>query len=89
MVMIFFIMTIVIAIIFVLMIIIIIRIFVVALTFHVGCRVAETYEQFHKIVDELDPASDLKWWSQNHGIDMAMVWPQFEVGLHLHSLLTY
>jgi len=26
-----------------------------------------------------DASKDLKWWSQNHGIEMPMLWPTFEV----------
>uniref|UniRef100_A0A915JAF8 Protein kinase C and casein kinase substrate in neurons protein 1 n=1 Tax=Romanomermis culicivorax TaxID=13658 RepID=A0A915JAF8_ROMCU len=36
------------------------------------------YENFHDTVNLADDSQDLKWWSQNHGTDMAMNWPTFD-----------
>ncbi|XP_076056480.1 protein kinase C and casein kinase substrate in neurons protein Synd isoform X3 [Oratosquilla oratoria] len=36
------------------------------------------YEEFQHTVANADYEKDLKWWSNNHGINMPMNWPQFE-----------
>ncbi|KAK4290583.1 hypothetical protein Pmani_026086 [Petrolisthes manimaculis] len=36
------------------------------------------YEEFHHTVDNADYEKDLKWWSNNHGVNMPMNWPAFE-----------
>jgi len=41
-------------------------------------KLHEIYAQLRQTVDQLDPSYDLKFWSQTHGVDMAMAWPQFE-----------
>ena len=39
---------------------------------------AQIYEEFYHIVDNSDHEKDLTWWSNKHGVNMAMNWPQFE-----------
>lgn len=38
----------------------------------------QIYEEFFHTVSNADHEKDLKWWSNNHGVNMAMNWPQFE-----------
>lgn len=38
----------------------------------------QIYEEFHHTVNNADHQKDLKWWANNHGVNMAMAWPQFE-----------
>jgi hypothetical protein len=38
----------------------------------------QIYEEFHHTVSNADHLKDLKWWSNNHGVNMAMNWPSFE-----------
>uniref|UniRef100_A0A1B6EDW3 Protein kinase C and casein kinase substrate in neurons protein 2 n=1 Tax=Clastoptera arizonana TaxID=38151 RepID=A0A1B6EDW3_9HEMI len=38
----------------------------------------QIYEEFYHTVKNADHEKDLKWWSNNHGVNMAMNWPQFE-----------
>lgn len=38
----------------------------------------QIYEEFYHTVSNADHEKDLKWWSNNHGVNMAMNWPQFE-----------
>lgn len=59
----------------------------------------QIYEEFYHTVNNADHEKDLKWWSNNHGVNMAMNWPQFEVcyqtyfslpcSLHQLSLLLF
>jgi len=42
-------------------------------------RLPQIYEEFYHTINNADQGKDLKWWSNNHGINMAMNWPQFEV----------
>jgi len=37
------------------------------------------YDQLRQTLNMSDPSKDLKWWSQNHGVEMQMLWPTFEV----------
>lgn len=37
------------------------------------------YEEFNHTVANADYEKDLKWWSNNHGVNMPMNWPSFEV----------
>ncbi|XP_011303163.1 protein kinase C and casein kinase substrate in neurons protein 2 [Fopius arisanus] len=38
----------------------------------------QIYEEFYHTINNADFEKDLKWWSNNHGVNMAMNWPQFE-----------
>ncbi|XP_047998670.1 protein kinase C and casein kinase substrate in neurons protein 1 isoform X3 [Leguminivora glycinivorella] len=38
----------------------------------------QLYEEFHHTINNADHQKDLKWWANNHGVNMAMAWPQFE-----------
>ncbi|KAJ8720861.1 hypothetical protein PYW08_006326 [Mythimna loreyi] len=38
----------------------------------------QIYEEFHHTINNADSQKDLKWWANNHGVNMAMAWPQFE-----------
>ncbi|XP_014231051.1 protein kinase C and casein kinase substrate in neurons protein 2 isoform X5 [Trichogramma pretiosum] len=38
----------------------------------------QIYDEFFHTVNNADHEKDLKWWSNNHGVSMAMAWPQFE-----------
>uniref|UniRef100_A0A8D8XBA7 Protein kinase C and casein kinase substrate in neurons protein 2 n=1 Tax=Cacopsylla melanoneura TaxID=428564 RepID=A0A8D8XBA7_9HEMI len=38
----------------------------------------QIYEEFRHTINNADHEKDLKWWSNNHGVNMAMNWPQFE-----------
>lgn len=42
-------------------------------------RLPQIYEEFYHTINNADHEKDLKWWSNNHGVNMAMNWPQFEV----------
>lgn len=39
---------------------------------------ATIYVDFKQVIDNADARKDLKWWSQNHGVDMPANWPTFE-----------
>ena len=39
----------------------------------------QIYEEFYHTVNNADHEKDLRWWSNTHGVNMAMNWPQFEV----------
>lgn len=39
----------------------------------------QIYEEFYHTVNNADHQKDLKWWSNNHGVNMAMGWPAFVV----------
>jgi len=38
----------------------------------------QIYDEFYHTVDNADHEKDLRWWSNTHGVNMAMNWPQFE-----------
>jgi len=44
-----------------------------------GNRLPRIYDQLRQTIDMSDASKDLRWWSQNHGIEMPMLWPTFEV----------
>ncbi|XP_065083614.1 protein kinase C and casein kinase substrate in neurons protein 1 isoform X2 [Ochlerotatus camptorhynchus] len=37
----------------------------------------QIYKEFHHTVNNADHQKDLKWWSNNHGVNMGMSWPTF------------
>ncbi|XP_062705575.1 protein kinase C and casein kinase II substrate protein 3 isoform X1 [Aedes albopictus] len=37
----------------------------------------QIYKEFHHTVNNADHLKDLKWWSNNHGVNMGMSWPTF------------
>ncbi|SPP88177.1 protein kinase C and casein kinase II substrate protein 3 isoform X1 [Drosophila guanche] len=37
----------------------------------------QIYDEFYHTINNADQQKDLKWWSNNHGINMAMNWPIF------------
>ncbi|XP_013409648.1 protein kinase C and casein kinase substrate in neurons protein 1 isoform X2 [Lingula anatina] len=39
---------------------------------------SQLYVDFKNTIDSADYNKDLKFWSNNHGVDMAMNWPSFE-----------
>lgn len=43
----------------------------------------QIYEEFYHTVNNADHQKDLKWWSNNHGVNMAMGWPAFVVIIRL------
>jgi len=38
----------------------------------------QIYDEFYHTVNNADHEKDLRWWSNTHGVNMAMSWPQFE-----------
>lgn len=38
----------------------------------------QIYEEFYHTINNADQEKDVKWWSNNFGVNMAMNWPQFE-----------
>lgn len=40
--------------------------------------IPDIYAQLHQAISVADFANDLKWWSQNRGVEMAMSWPTYE-----------
>jgi len=42
-------------------------------------RLPRIYDQLRQTINMSDASKDLKWWSQNHGVEMPMLWPTFEV----------
>ncbi|GFW30904.1 protein kinase C and casein kinase substrate in neurons protein 1 [Trichonephila clavipes] len=38
----------------------------------------QIYEEYRHSIQNADASKDLKWWSTNHGVGMAMNWPVFE-----------
>lgn len=52
-------------------------------------RLPQIYEEFYHTINNADHEKDLKWWSNNHGVNMAMNWPQFEVSKWTHRNRNY
>ncbi|KAI0208394.1 Protein kinase C and casein kinase substrate in neurons protein 1 [Lamellibrachia satsuma] len=51
-------------------------------------QIPRLYEQFRLKVELADHDKDLKFWSNNHGVDMPMYWPTFEeYSPDMHSIL--
>ena len=44
-----------------------------------GNRLPRIYDQLRQTINMSDASKDLKWWSQNHGVEMPILWPTFEV----------
>ncbi|XP_050427812.1 protein kinase C and casein kinase substrate in neurons protein 1 isoform X2 [Adelges cooleyi] len=44
----------------------------------------QIYEEFYHTINNADHEKDLRWWSNNHGVNMAMNWPLFEE-LHMNN----
>jgi len=38
----------------------------------------QIYDEFYHMVNNADHEKDLRWWSNTHGVNMAMHWPLFE-----------
>jgi len=38
----------------------------------------QIYDEFYHTVNNADHEKDLRWWSNTHGVNMAMGWPSFE-----------
>lgn len=53
-----------------------------------ACRLPQIYEEYRHTIQNADASKDLKWWSNNHGVGMAMNWPQFEVSSRHTTLHT-
>lgn len=49
---------------------------------------SQIYEELNHTIHNADYEKDLKWWSNNHGVSMAMNWPQFEVNI-LYALFLH
>ena len=50
-----------------------------SININVYFRLPQIYEEFRHSIQNADANKDLKWWSNNHGVGMAMNWPVFEV----------
>ena len=44
-------------------------------------QLPKIYEEYRHTIQNADSHKDLKWWSNNHGVGMAMNWPVFEVSI--------
>jgi len=50
-------------------------------------ELGQIYDQLYQTISIADCEKDLKWWSNNHGVDMAMHWPIFEeYSPEMHSI---
>lgn len=38
----------------------------------------QIYDEFYHTVNNADHDKDLRWWSNTHGVNMPMAWPEFE-----------
>ena len=52
-------------------------------------RLPQIYDEFYHTVNNADHDKDLRWWSNTHGVNMPMAWPQFEVSLHFAFCMIY
>ena len=55
-------------------------------------RIPQIYDELHHTISNADYEKDLRLWSNKHGANMAMNWPQFEVCTQegfLHEFLLY
>ena len=52
-------------------------------------RLPQIYDEFYHTVNNADHDKDLRWWSNTHGVNMPMAWPQFEVGLVLALCMSF
>ena len=59
------------------------------LTLYILCRLPKIYEEFYHTVNNADHEKDLRWWSNTHGVNMPMNWPQFEVNIFSPLLLSF
>lgn len=39
----------------------------------------QVHEDIHNNINSVDHQKDLEWWSNNHGINMGMNWPSFNI----------
>ena len=52
-------------------------------------RLPQIYDEFYHTVNNADHDKDLRWWSNTHGVNMPMAWPQFEVGSVLALCMSF
>ena len=52
-------------------------------------RLPQIYDEFYHTVNNADHDKDLRWWSNTHGVNMPMAWPQFEVGFVLALCMSF
>lgn len=53
-----------------------------SLNFSVDPALPQIYDEFYHTINNADHLKDLRWWSNNHGVNMAMNWPTFVVSDH-------
>jgi len=53
----------------------------------VNFSLPQIYEEFYHTVNNADHQKDLKWWSNNHGVNMGMNWPAFIVSISFSFFL--
>jgi len=41
-------------------------------------KLPQIYDELYHTINNADHDKDLRWWSNYHGVNMAMAWPQFE-----------
>lgn len=52
-----------------------------SLNFSKDPQLPQIYEEFYHTINNADHQKDLRWWSNNHGVNMAMNWPSFAVSI--------
>lgn len=57
--------------------------------FFFSLSLPQIYEEFYHTINNSDHLKDLRWWSNNHGVNMAMNWPAFVVNCSCHILFLY